>query len=55
MEGKGGGFARQPRTSLKGLSSGDVSHRPQNGCHRICTSVARPYVCSAFLNKKGAK
>lgn len=56
VEGKGGGFARQPRTSLKGLSSGDVSPRPQNGRHRVCTSVARPYVCSAFLNKKkGAK
>lgn len=54
VEGKGGGFARQPRTSLKGLSSGDVSPRPQNGHRRVCTSVARPYVCSAFLNKKGA-
>lgn len=50
--GKGRGYARQPRTSLKGLSSGDVSRRPQNGRRRICTSVARPYVCSAFLNKK---
>lgn len=54
VEGKG--FARQPRTSLKGLSSDDVSPRPQNGRHRVCTSVARSYVCSAFLNKKkGAK
>lgn len=47
-----GDFARQPRTSLKGLSSDDVSPRPRNGHHRVCTSVARPYVCFTFLNKK---
>jgi len=48
MEGKGGDFARQPRTSLKGLSSGDVSPRPQNGRHRVCTCVARPCVFRVF-------
>lgn len=49
-----GDFARQPRTSLKGLSSDDVSPRPHEtvAIAYVCTSVARPYVCFTFLNKK---